>query len=164
MVHVVHVGQKELSCDIYRGIRAVHVNLFVLAVVCAQANYVALVGGNKDQLVLAEESKDRRVGLSRPVAGLDRKCEVLVIAEVEAQNRMAYPADAPIYEEKIDSAEVGKIVCPVAPAVGVFGFGAIVAVSDVVDCDLISSGFRPRLLSDVCAPGAFACWFKTEPP
>src|ERR1700722_19506331 len=106
LVEIGEVREEESPHDVRGDIDAVHVDLLILAVVCAQPNDIALIGGDEDQFVLAEESKDRGVGLPYLVSGFDGKCEMLVIAEVEAHDRVADQRRTPVGEEEIDGAKI----------------------------------------------------------
>ncbi len=117
MIEVIHVREEKFPCDVRRNIGPVHVNFFILAIIGAEPDDVAFICGNEDQFILAEKSKDRRIGLSRPVAGFDGKCKALAIAEIETHNGVAYPLDSPIDEEKISAANIRKIERPVAPTI-----------------------------------------------
>ena len=74
---------------LYRSAKDVH--LFVLAVVGAQADDIALVAGDVGKRVLAKESADGGITLANHVAGLDGHGNVALVAEVEADNRMRDP-------------------------------------------------------------------------
>jgi hypothetical protein len=163
-VEVIDVGEEKLPCDFGRNIRPVHVDFFVLPVVGAQANYVAFLSGNKDQGVLAEKSEDRRIGFSRPVAGLDGESKVLAVAEIETHDGVAYPFDSPIGEEEIGTTNIGKIEGAVAPAICVFGLGSIVAVSDIVQGYAVARGLGPGAPCNICAPLSVVRRLQAQPP
>ena len=164
VVEVIEVREEKFPRDGGRYIRPVHVDFFILAIVGAQPNDVAFICGNKDQCILAEKSEDRRIGFSRPVAGLDGERKALAIAEIETHNGVAYPLDSPIDEEEISTTNIGKIERAVAPTIRVFGLGSIVAVSDIVQCYPVSRGLGPGSPGNICAPRSVVRRLQAQPP
>src|SRR5213596_3225781 len=78
----------------WRNRRAVKIDI-LLAVVCAQANHVALIGHDVDELELPVEPADRRVGLTKLLARLDGEAERWRVSELKTGNGMRYPGRAP---------------------------------------------------------------------
>src|SRR5271170_4894013 len=151
-IQTTHIGEEELARDRRRNVRPIHVNFLALAEIRPQPNHVALIGGNKDQLILPKEAKDRRIRLPSLVPRLDRKGEVLAIAKVEAHNRMTDPPNAPVDEEEINPAKLRQIVAPIAPAVRVVALGAVIAIANVMHLNLISIDIGPRSTRNVRTP------------
>ena len=164
LIEVIDVREKELSCDVRRNIRPVHVNFFILAVIGTEPNDVAFLSDNEDQGILAKKSEDRRIGFSRPVAGLDGESKVLAVAEIETHDGVAYPLDSPIGEEEIGTAKIGKIERAVAPTICVFGLGSIVAVSDIVQGYAVARGLGPSAPCNICAPLSVVRRLQAQPP
>src|SRR5437764_13822215 len=89
----------------WRNGRAVKIDI-LLAVVCAQADHVALIGHDIDELELPVEPADRRVGLTNLLARLDGEAERRHVSELEAYDRMRDPGRAPVIDREIDAGDL----------------------------------------------------------
>src|SRR5947207_13600397 len=83
------VFKETFACVRWRNGRAVKIDI-LLAVVCAQADHVALIGHDVDELELPVESTDSRVGLAKLLAGLDGEAERRRVSELAADDRMRH--------------------------------------------------------------------------
>src|ERR1035437_1391073 len=106
LVQVIGIDEEYLSRPFRRHGGAIQEHLLILAVVGTQSNDVALVGRDEDQGILPKESKDRRVRLAGFVACLDRECNMVVVPELEADNRVADILRAPGGEKKVRVTEL----------------------------------------------------------
>lgn len=66
----------------------------MVAMVCTQADDVALVSGNVGESVVAETSSDGRLVLTDFTASLDRDGDRIFVAKIEAENRVDKPGRA----------------------------------------------------------------------
>src|ERR1019366_5302107 len=156
--------EEYLSRPFRRHGGAIQEHLLILAVVGTQSNDVALVGRDEDQVILPKESENRRVRLAGFISCLDRECDMVVVTELETDNRMADILRPPSCEEKVRVPKLREINRPVAPAIRVIGFGAIVAVTQVVNRDTISVDFDRGCSISVGPPIPVVRRAYAEPP
>src|SRR5438046_6472760 len=90
----------------WRNGRAVKVDIF-LAVVCTQADHVALIGHDVDEFELPVEPADSRVGLAKLLARLDGEAERRRVSELEADDGMRDPGRAPVIDREVDAGDLG---------------------------------------------------------
>src|SRR5436305_13827860 len=77
----------------WRNGRAVKIDI-LLAVVCAHADHVALIGRDVDEFELPVKPADSRVGLTKLLARLDGEAERWRVSELETYDRMRDPGRA----------------------------------------------------------------------
>src|SRR5712692_10549177 len=136
-----------------RGSGAKEICLFALAVIRPQTYHVALVAHRVNQFVVAEKTADGRVLLPNFFPGLDRHRDVIVVAKLKAYDGMCDPGRAPVGDKNIHAPYLRKVKRSSLPMRGVFAFGAVVAVADVVNGHVIAVYFRPGGLRYVGLPG-----------
>src|SRR5436309_8997176 len=90
----------------WRNGRAVKVDIF-LAVVCTQADHVALIGHDVDEFELPVEPTDSRVGLAKLLARLDGEAERRRVSELEADDGMRDPGRTPVIDREVDACDLG---------------------------------------------------------
>src|SRR4029453_1784432 len=78
----------------WRNGRAVKIDI-LLAVVCAQADHVALIGHDIDEFVLPIDAADRRGGVAKLLARLDGEVELWRVSELKADDGMRDPGRTP---------------------------------------------------------------------
>jgi hypothetical protein len=96
------IYSKKRSRALRRNGRVIKIDI-LLAVVCAQADHVALVCHDVDELELAIEPADSRVGLSKLLAYLDGKAKRWCVSELEADYGMRDPGRTPIIDRDVDA-------------------------------------------------------------
>src|SRR4029077_10986154 len=109
LVHVVgppQIFQKQFARPLETGGSPETANFFALAVIASQAQHVALIGEDINQFVIAEKSAYRRILLADFLAASDRNCDVIVIAEAKAQDRVQDPWRSPIGNEHVDATQL----------------------------------------------------------
>src|SRR5438874_5332193 len=74
----------------WRNGRAVKIDI-LLTIVCAQADHVALIGYDIDELEVPVEPADSRVGLTKLLARLDGEAERWRVSELKAGDGMRDP-------------------------------------------------------------------------
>src|SRR6476646_6904543 len=116
-----------------RNGRAVKIDILV-AVVCAQADHIALIGDDIDEFELPVEPADSRVSLTKLFANLDREAERRCVSELEANDGMRDPGRAPVVNREVDASDLRDAYGTRLPMRVVVGFGAVVAVAYVVKC------------------------------
>src|SRR5947199_7287791 len=126
----------------WRNGRAVKVDIF-LAVVCAQADHVALIGHNVDEFELPVEPANSRVSLAKLLAYLDGKAERRRVSELEADDGMRDPGRAPVIDREVDAGNLRDAHGPRFPVRGVIGLGAVVTVANIVQGYLVALDLRP---------------------
>jgi hypothetical protein len=87
-----------------------------------------------------------------------------LVAEIEADNRMCDPGRAPPGDKDIDAVEISKVVGTCLPVAGVVLLAAVVAVAEVVDCDLVSVDVGVSGFSVVGLLVAVVWRLEREPP
>src|SRR5439155_14110893 len=99
------VFQETFARVRLRNGRAIKVDI-LLAVVCAQADHVALIGHDVDEFELPVEPADSRVGLTKLLARLYGKAERRRVSELEADDRMRDPGRTPVIDREIDAGDL----------------------------------------------------------
>src|SRR5271167_3697849 len=89
---------------------------------------------------------------------------MVVVSELEADDRMANILWSPRGEEKVCVTELRKVNRPVAPAIRVIGLGAVVAVTQIVDRDPIPVDLDRGGSSRVSLPITLVRRLQAEPP
>src|SRR5262249_11813688 len=85
-----HIFEETLARPVRRSRGVVKVDVLV-AVVCPQADHVALVSDKVDECVLPIEAADRRISLANGLSGLDGKAERWRVSELETHDWMCNP-------------------------------------------------------------------------
>src|SRR5947207_5081624 len=147
----------------WRNGRAVKVDIF-LAVVCTQADHVALIGHDVDEFELPVEPTDSRVGLAKLLARLDGEGERRGVSELEAYDGMRDPGRAPVIDREVDAGDLRDVHGVRLPMRGVVGLGPVVAVADVVQRYFVALNVGPRFLGHVRLPVAILVRIKRQPP
>src|SRR5437660_4011498 len=127
----------------WRNGRAVKIDI-LLAVVCAHADHVALIGHDVDEFELPVEPADSRVGLAKLLARLDGEAERRRVSELEAGDGMRDPGRAPVIDREIDAGDLRDPYGARLPMRRVVGLGPVVAVATVVKCDFVALNVGPR--------------------
>ena len=126
----------------------------LLAVVCADADHVALIGHDVDEFELPVEAADGRVGLANLSARLDGEADRRRVSELKADDGMRDPGRAPVIDREVDAGDLRDAHGARFPMRGVVSLGPVVAVADVVEGDFVALNLRPRFLSHVGLPVA----------
>src|SRR6266481_6725029 len=97
---------KETFAHVHwRNRRAVKIDIF-LAVVCAHADHVALIGHDVDEFELPVEPADGRIGLAKLLAYLYGEAERRRVSELEADDGMRDPGRAPVIDREVDAGDL----------------------------------------------------------
>src|SRR5205823_13730091 len=115
----------------WRNGRAVKVDIF-LAVVCTQADHIALIRDDVDEFELPVKPADSRVGLAKLLPRLDGEAQRRRVSELEADDGMRDPRRAPVIDRKVDAGDLRDAHGARLPMRGVVGLGPVVAVTYVV--------------------------------
>src|SRR5436309_9698175 len=89
----------------WRNGRAVKIDV-LLAVVCAQADHVALIGHDVDELELPVEPADSRVGLAKFLARLNGEAQRRRVSELKTDDGMCNPRRTPVIDREVDSGDL----------------------------------------------------------
>src|SRR5437870_12256475 len=147
----------------WRNGRAVKIDI-LLAVVCAQADHVALIGHDIDELELPVEPADSRVGLTKLLARLDGEAERWRVSELKTSDGMRDPGRAPIIDREVDACDLRDAHGARLPMRGVVGLCPVVAVAYVVQRYFVALNVGPRFLGHVRLPVAIVGRRKRQPP
>src|SRR5213080_485485 len=147
----------------WRNGRAVKVDI-LLAVVCTQADHVALIGHDVDEFELPVKPADSRVGLAKLLARLDGEAERRRVCELEADDGMRDPGRAPVIDRQVDAGDLRDAHGARLPMRGVVGLGPVVAVADVVQRYFVALNVGPPFLGNVRLPVAIVGRRKGQPP
>src|SRR5213595_1045805 len=147
----------------WRNGRAVKIDI-LLAVVCAHADHVALIGHDVDEFELPVKPTDSRVGLAKLLARLDGEAERRRVSELETYDRMRDPGRAPVIDREVDAGDLGDAHGARLPMRGVVGLGSVIAVADVVQRYFVALNVGPRFLGHVRLPVAIVGRRKRQPP
>src|SRR5204863_8691617 len=97
----------------------------LLAVVCAHADDVALIGHDVDKLELPIESADSRVGLAKLLAGLDGEAERRRVSELEADDGVRDPRRDAVINREIDAGNLRDVHGARLPVRGVLSLSPV---------------------------------------
>src|SRR5207249_6620430 len=89
----------------WRNGRTVKIDI-LLPVVCAQADHVALIGHDVDELELSVEPADGRVCLAKFLAYLDGEAERRRVSELEAGDGMRDPGRTPVIDCEVNPGDL----------------------------------------------------------
>src|SRR5437016_12457883 len=162
-VERVDVFKETFARVRWRNGRAVKMDI-LLAVVCAQADHVALIGHNVDEFELPVEPTDSRVGLAKLLARLDGEEERRRVSELEADDGMCNPGRAPVFDREVDAGDLRDAHGARLPMRGIVGLGPVVAVAYVVQRYFVALNVGPRFLGHVRLPVAIVGRRKRQPP
>src|SRR6266705_2195159 len=130
----------------WRNGGAVKIDIF-FAVVCAQADHVALIRHDVDEFELPVEPADSRVGLAKFLARLNGETERRCVRELEADDWMCDPGRAPVIDREINAGDLRDAHGVRLPMRGVVSLGPVVAVAYVVQHYFVALNVSPRFLS-----------------
>src|SRR5437588_1006937 len=147
----------------WRNGRAVKIDI-LLAVVCAQADHVALIGHDIDELELPVEPADSRVGLTKLLARLDGEAERWRVSELKTGDGMRDPGRAPVIDREVDACDLRDAHGARLPMRGVVGLCPVVAVAYVVQCYFVALNVGPSFLRHIRLPVAIVGRRKRQPP
>src|SRR5437667_3606668 len=147
----------------WRNGRAVKIDI-LLAVVCADADHVALIGHDVDEFELPIEPADSRVGLAKLLARLDGEAERRRVSELKADDGMRDPRRAPVVDREVDAGDLRDAHGARLPMRGVVGLGPVVAVAYVVQRYFVALNVGPRFLGHVRLPVTIVGRRKRQPP
>src|SRR5271168_302086 len=142
----------------------VEVDVFSGPVVRSQPHDVALVGGDVNQLVLAEKAEQSGIVLAHRLAGFHGESDVVVVSKREADHRMRNPRRAPVDDIDVAALQLGELVGARLPAAGVIELGAVLAIAHIVDHHVGAVYVCPGGLRDVLLPVARARRLEGKPP
>src|SRR5437868_11057648 len=157
------VFKETFACVRWRNGRTVKIDI-LLAVVCAQADHIALIGHDVDKFELPVEPADSRVGLAKLLARLDGKAERRRVSELEADDGMRDPGRTPVIDREVDAGDLRDMRSARLPMRGVVALCSVFAVADVVKCYFVALDLRPRELRDVELPIGFVARLEAKPP
>src|SRR5438477_3050906 len=157
------VFKETFACVRWRNGRTVKIDI-LLAVVCAQADHIALIGHDVDKFELPVEPADSRVGLAKLLARLDGKAERRRVSELEADDGMRDPGRTPVIDREVDAGDLGDAHDARFPSRRVVGLGPVIAVADVVQRYFVALNVGPRFLGHVRLPVAIVGRRKRQPP
>src|SRR5437899_3301012 len=146
-----------------RNRRVVKIDILI-AVVCAHADHVALIGHDVDEFELPVEPADGRIGLAKLLAYLYGEAERRRVSELEAGDGMRDPWRAPVIDGEVDASDLRESHGVRFPMRGVVGIGPVVAVAHVMQRHFVALNVRPGLLGHVWLPVAIVGWRKRQPP
>src|SRR4029453_19398177 len=89
------VFKKTFARLRWRNRQAVKIDILI-AVVCAHADHVALIGRDVDEFELPVEPADSRVSLAKFLARLDREAERRGVRRLEGEDRVRHPRAGPV--------------------------------------------------------------------
>ena len=167
VAHLVEVGevlQEAFAGAFGRDFGAVEVRFFAFAVVGAEADDVAFVGGDVGEFVLTVEAADGGVFFADFFAGFDGEADGRGVGKLEADDGVSHPGGAPVVNEHVDAGELGQADGAGFPAGREVGGGAVVAVADVVEGDFVAVDFGPGELGDIGLPLAVVARGLGGPP
>src|SRR5205823_6737013 len=81
----------------------------LLAVVCAQADHVALIGHDVDEFKPPVQTADSRVGLAKLLARLNGEAERRRVSELKADDGMRDPGRAPVIDREVDAGDLRHV-------------------------------------------------------
>lgn len=142
-VDLSQVVEQHLAGEIHRDIEPIEVHVLAGAEVGPQPDQIPLVSHRVGQLELLEEALDRRVGLAHLLARLDGEAQVAAVAETETDHGMGDARRPPVDQKEVHAPQLGQVEGPVVVAHRVVGFGAVLAVADIVDSDVVVPDFGP---------------------
>ena len=157
------VFKKSFARLRWRNSRAIKIDI-LLAIVCAQADHVALIGHDVDEFELPVEPADSRVGLAKLLANLDGEAERRRVSELKADDGMRDPGRAPVIDREVDAGDLRDAHGARLPMRGVVGLGPVVAVAYVVKCYFVALNVGPGFLGHVRLPVAIVGRRKRQPP
>src|SRR5213080_591355 len=115
----------------WRNGRAVKIDI-LLAVVCAEADHVALISHDVDEFELPVEPADSRIGLAKLLARLNGEAERRRVSELEADDGVRDPRRTPVIDREVDASDLRDAHRARLPMRGVVGLCTVVAVPHVV--------------------------------
>src|SRR5690242_5470782 len=143
LIHAAQIVDKDRPGGLGRCGRPIDIDFLPLAVVRPQPDEIALVADDVDELILPKETPQGRIVLPHFLAGLDRDSQMILVAELETDDRMGDPWRSSIGDEQIGTTYVLKVIDPRLPMRGVVLFRSIVEVADIMDRDLDTIELRP---------------------
>ncbi len=156
--------EEERSRKRRCGAGVVEIQIFAMAIICAQADKIALIADDGDESVLAEKTAQGGVGLTDLLACLDGEGDMLAMAEIEAHDGVSDPGRAPIIHEQIDALNLWQIDVEGRPGAGVVEFGAVITLAKVVDDGVVVGDIDGREFGDVGLPRPIVGGLQGEPP
>src|SRR5205823_4359860 len=147
----------------WRNGRAVKIDI-LLAVICAQADHVALIGHDVDKFELPVEPANSRVGLAKLLARLDGEAERRRVSKLEAHDGMRDPGRPPVIDGQVDASDLREAHSARLPTRRVIGLGPVVAVAYVVQGHFVALNLGPHFLGHIRLPIAIVGRRKRQPP
>src|SRR4029077_3463754 len=77
---------------------------------------------------------------------------MVAVSELEADDRMRHPSNAPVIYEEVNTSKCCQIDCLRFPIGNKVGRASIVEIPEVVNCHLVAINFRPGRLRDIGFP------------
>src|SRR5437764_12347704 len=99
------VFKKSLARLRWRNSRTIKIDI-LFAIVCAQADHVALIGYDVNEFELPVETPDGRIGLAKLLAYLYGKAQRRCVSELEADDGMRDPGRTPVVDREIDAGDL----------------------------------------------------------
>lgn len=158
------VFHEALACSFGGNLESIKERIFAFAKIGAESDDITFIGGGVDEFVLAVDAADSGVFFADFFAGFDGEADGWCVGELEADDGVSHPGGAPVVDEHVDAGELGEAEFAGFPVGGEVGGGAVVAVTDVVEGDVVAVDFGPGELGDVGLPRAVVAGFLGEPP
>src|SRR5450432_3191834 len=163
-VHPTQIVEEQFPALPRRHLQAIEANLLALTIVGPQPDHVTFIADDVSQLKLAEESSQRRVGLALLHARLYGKTNVIAVRETKADDRVGDVRRTPGDEIQIHRAQLVEIKCLVVVMHVIVRLRAIVAITDVMNGDLVAGDLGIRQNRHVRQPVTIVRWLQCKPP
>src|SRR5262249_52976167 len=137
----------------WRSQRVVKIDIFV-AIVTAHTNGIAFVRYDVNQGVLAIKTSHRGVLLANCLARFDGKTERKRIGKQKAYDGMRDPGGTPVINSHVHTCDLREPHFARFPVRCEIGGCVVVAISHVVNCDLIAIDLCPGCLCNIWLPRA----------
>src|ERR1700730_3214271 len=132
-----------------RNSGVVKIDILALAVVRSNANHVALVRHDINELELPVEATNGGVGLANLLARLDREADRRCVGELEADDGMRHPRRSPVNDGKVDAGDLRAAHGTRFPMWYIVGLSPVVADANVVERDLVALNSGCRILRHI---------------
>src|SRR5437016_6327742 len=159
----VYIFEEALAGAVRHNRQVVKVDVLVPKV-GAQADHVALISDEVDELELPVEAADSGISLADSLPRLDGEAERRRVCELETDDGMRDPRRTPVVDGEVDTGDLREPHGARLPMRGVVGRGTIVAVAHVMKSELVAVNVRPRQLRHIGLPIAIVARFECKPP
>ena len=83
---------------------------------------------------------------------------------MKADDRMRHPRRAPVCDRQVYARNLGEPHRACVPARPESSSGAVLAIANVMNGDLVAIDFRPGSVGDIRLPGSMVSWLNRLPP